>query len=342
MTDGVDWLRVPDAKRPERLLPVDPPSEVDGFRFAETSDGVEDDGTPRVSPERGRVTDAAERDRLLGYLAGGALVLETMRYGADRIDPTRQYAVQVAYRTDGLWVWPAAVEYYLRWHNVAPQPELRRRIVEHDYRAPAVPEEVVARAREATLTRSDILAERVKAYLEAHPEQQPGDAERFPPEVSEALVAMGWHRGRDVREQVDAWLADWVDDLADLPFERDGYPRYEPIPAALAVLYEFGGLYSLANGRGRTSAQVPFAVYPGRDDDLMRFAVDVQMLGDRIGQRVFQVGDVERRMGGLVVDELGRVFAVGPVELYLGKDIEEALTRMLVGIRAEELHEVGL
>jgi hypothetical protein len=47
-------------------------------------------------------------------------------------------------------------------------------------------------------------------------------------------------------------------------------------------------------------------------------------------------------MGGLAVDELGRVFAVGPVELFLGENIEEALTRMLRGIRAQELPEVGL
>jgi len=45
----------------------------------------------------------------------------------------------------------------------------------------------------------------------------------------------------------------------------------------------------------------------------------VQLLGDRIRQRVFQVGDIERRTGALVVDELGRVFAVGPVEHCLGE-----------------------
>ena len=68
----------------------------------------------------------------------------------------------------------------------------------------------------------------------------------------------------------------------------------------------------------------------------------MQLLGERIGQRVFQVGDIERRTGALVVDELGRVFAVGPVEHCLGENIEEALTRMLRGIRAQELPEVGL
>ncbi|HKT00950.1 MAG TPA: SUKH-3 domain-containing protein [Rugosimonospora sp.] len=339
MTDGVDWRRVPDAGRPERLLPVDPPDEVGGFRFARTDDGAEEDGGPLISPERGYVSDELERERLLGYLRQGASVLETMRAGADRFDPTRQYAVPVGYRTDGVWVWPAAVEYYLRWHRVAPEPEFRKWIAEHGYTVPAVPDDVVARARTATLERSDILQRRIAEYRAAHP--GPG-ADRFTSDIYEALRGLGWQPGRDVRDRVDPWLASWADDLAELPFERDGYPRYEPFPAALAVLYEFGGLYSLANDPGETSAKIPFAIYPGREDDLMQFAVVVQMLGDRIGQRVFQVGDVERGMGALVIDELGRVFAVGPVELYLGKDIGEALTRMLRGVRAEELHEVGL
>jgi len=93
------------------------------------------------------------------------------------------------------------------------------------------------------------------------------------PQVRQRLLGLGWTHGRDVREKVDAWLGDWVDELAALPFERDGYPRYEPFPAALKMLYEFGGLYSMSNGRGITSAQIPFSIYPGEYDDLMQFAV---------------------------------------------------------------------
>src|SRR5581483_7135214 len=122
-------------------------------------------------------------------------------------------------------------------------------------------------------------------------ELRPGDPDRFPPDVNQTLVGLGWRRGRDVRDRVDPWLERWTGELAALPFERDGCPRYEPFPAARKVLYEFGGLSSMDNGRGRTSAKVPFQIYPtGRDDDLRTFAVDVVMLGDRIGQRVFQIG----------------------------------------------------
>lgn len=54
------------------------------------------------------------------------------------------------------------------------------------------------------------------------------------------------------------------------------------------------------------------------------------------------VGEVEQGMGALVVDESGRVFLVGPVRLYAGANIDEALTRMLRGIRCEQLNEIGL
>jgi hypothetical protein len=165
----------------------------------------------------------------------------------------------------------------------------------------------------------------------------------FPADVRGALEGMGWVPGRDVSHRVSGWLARWVDDLAELRLEDDGYLPYGPIPAALAVLNEFGGLASLANGPGVTSAQIPFTIFPtGGADDLMQFVFEAAMLSERIGARVFQVGEVERTMGALVVDEQGRVFASGPVDLYLGKDIHEALTRMLQGVRAEQLSEIGL
>src|SRR5215467_12295859 len=296
MTDGVDWLRVPDAPRPD-IIPIEPPREIGGFRFARVDDGVGEDGQPRHFAGREQIEDAAERERLLGYLTGGSVVLATDWYGDDPIDPTRRYAIQNAYRTDGVWVWNAAVEYFLRWYHIQPEPEFHRWIADHGYRADPAPEEVVRRALAATEERQRVIG-RLVADFEAAERGAAGgdtaDAAPVPTDVRQRLEALGWRPGRDVSDQVSRWLAGWVDDLADLPFERDGYPRYEPIPAALAVLNEFGGLASRANGRGVTSAQIPFTIYPtGQGDDLMQFSTEVQMLGERVDARVFQVGNVE-------------------------------------------------
>jgi SUKH-3 immunity protein len=341
--EGLDWLRVPGAKRPETYLSIGEPAyRVGGFRFARTADDANDDGTPRVSPQRGFVTDPAQRERLVGYLTGGASVVPDGVRGADRIDPTRQFAVPASFRTDGIWVWAGSVEYYLRFHGVGLEPEFRDHIEGANYRCPPVEPGVVALALAAVDERAKGYRRMVEAYLAEHPEARPGEPDRFPAEVNDALLALGWQRGRDLGAQVDEWLSVRVPALAALPFERDGYPRYEPFPAAVAVMREFGGLTSLANGRGQTSAQVPFVIYPTQFDDLVDFAPDVQMLGELVGSRVFQVGEVERGMGALVVAEDGRVFLAGPIELYAGRNFDEALVRMLLGLRCEELDEVGL
>jgi len=337
MTDGVDWLRVPDAVR-QPPLPVEPPPDwINDFRFARTVDGIDEDGSPRVSPERGYVTDPDERERLLGYLGAGALVVDTLSRGPDLIDPTRQLAVPSWFRTDGLWIWPASVEYYLRWHNVAPEPELRQRIERHRYACPRVEPDVLAQARAATDNRAWLMQGRIDAYLAGHPEQQPGDPQRFPADVNDALLALGWRRGRDLGTEVDDWLTVRV---AALPSGPDG-PPYLPFPAAVAVMREFGGLTSLANGPGRTSAQVPFTIYPAPSDELAGYAPEVLRLGRVLNAQVFQVGEVEHGLGALVVDESGRVFLAGPAQLYAGRDIDEALTRMLTGLRCEPLVQAG-
>lgn len=336
--DGVDWIRVENPVR-QRPLPVEPPPDwINDFRFARTADGVDEEGAPVFSEARGYITDKAERDRLLGYLTAGPVVVDTLVRGPDLIDPTRQLAVPAWFRTDGLWVWPASVEYYLRWHKVAPEPELRERIARHGYVCPRVELDVVAAARAATDNRAWLIQGRVEAYLDAHPELRPGDPVRFPERVNDALLGMGWKRDRDLGAEVDQWLAPRV---AALPPDPDG-AAYEPIPAALAVMREFGGLASLANGPGQTSAQIPFVIYPAESDELAGYARLVRRLGQILNTRVFQVGEVEHGIGALVVDESGRVFLVGPTELYAGRNIDEALVRMLTGIRCEPLAEVDL
>ena len=41
-----------------------------------------------------------------------------------------------------------------------------------------------------------------------------------------------------------------------------------------------------------------------------------------------------------IIDEKGRIFAVGPAALHLGADIHEALERMIRGIRADSVYDI--
>ena len=338
-----DWLVVPGARNPP-LIPVDPPDTMGGFRFARTSDGAELDGTPTISAERGRVDVGPDRERLLGYLTSGALVAETDSRSADRFEPYRQHAVPARLRTDGIWIWPEASEYYLRWHGVAPEPDFRRHIVVNNFTCSPVPDDVVQAARAAAYNRSVVLAERIEAWKAARVPVDEASAARFSAAITRTLRGLGWWPGRDVATAVETFLIQQAPALAQLSARRRGFVPVEPVPAAMRVLREFGGLISVAYGSGKTSAQVPFRIFPtGRsDDELVTFADNVRMLTTRIGARAFQIGIIDRGMGGLVVDDTGRVFAVGPSPLYLGATFDEALVRMLEGIRAEELYEIGL
>ncbi|WP_026316453.1 hypothetical protein [Actinokineospora enzanensis] len=83
-------------------------------------DGLGTDGKPVPRPP----VPAAERSLVLAYLEDAPAVLAARSHDKDVYDPEREPAVPLVFRTDGLWVWPGAVPYYLREHDLAPDPEL--------------------------------------------------------------------------------------------------------------------------------------------------------------------------------------------------------------------------
>ncbi|MBO0867006.1 MAG: SUKH-3 domain-containing protein [Micromonosporaceae bacterium] len=335
--DDGDWQFVPDAE-PVRVIPAQLPAEVDGFRIPRPFDGVTEDRRPRISPERGYIRDPQERSRVLGYLRSGAQVVDTLVAGDDLLDPRRRFAVSANEYTDGTWIWGAGIHYYLHWHHVAPEPEFYRHIKAQHYACPPVPAEVVAGAQRA----SGKATEQYRAAYQAGARElgllREGDERRFPAEVNQRLLDIGWFAGRDVSDQVDPWLARWAEVLPSFRLQERGYPPYQPLPAATAVLREFGGLVSTDNGPGVTSAKIPFVIYPREGaDDLSRFVVDVAQLADRLGKRLFQVGELEDGTLALLVAEDGGVYATGAVELEFGATFDEALRHLLLGYHGEEI-----
>ncbi|MGH3391527.1 MAG: TNT domain-containing protein [Actinomadura sp.] len=105
------------------------------LRKARPFDGEGTDGRPYVSRPP---VDADERDRLLAYLEKAPIALAEDEFEADRLDPAGSRDVPMTFHTDGTWIWPGAVGYYLRHHDVAPEPDLVEHVRGSDYRVPDV------------------------------------------------------------------------------------------------------------------------------------------------------------------------------------------------------------
>jgi hypothetical protein len=83
-----------------------------------------------------------ERDRVSGYLENAPVVLTRPGSDPDLFDQSGATGIPREYRTDGSWVWPASVAYYLRTHGVAPERGLVEHIRAGDYRIPDVGQDV--------------------------------------------------------------------------------------------------------------------------------------------------------------------------------------------------------
>ncbi|WP_131736227.1 ferredoxin [Actinomadura roseirufa] len=103
------------------------------IRNAKLFDSLTPEGTPVV--DRAPVP-AEQREALLTYLEKCPIVLAAHSYQEDMIDPSLTPRVPLTFHTDGVWVWPGASAYYLRVHDVAPDPELVEHIRAVDFLVP--------------------------------------------------------------------------------------------------------------------------------------------------------------------------------------------------------------
>jgi hypothetical protein len=83
---------------------------------------------------------------ILGFLGGGGMVLQATILRPDRLDPERPRAVPLGYRSDGEWIWPLEMAYYLQQHDILPQERFREHMRESGYEAHEPPGEVLAAA----------------------------------------------------------------------------------------------------------------------------------------------------------------------------------------------------
>ncbi|MFC4004460.1 glycohydrolase toxin TNT-related protein [Prauserella oleivorans] len=126
-----DWLM-------RRMAGLGPERPGPRFRMARIFDGAGPTGPVINRPE----LDVEEQDRLLDYLDGAPVVVPGRGYDIDRLASTPESTVPIAFHSDGTWIWPAAVNYYLREYGVAPEPDLVQHIRANGFSIPDVPDPV--------------------------------------------------------------------------------------------------------------------------------------------------------------------------------------------------------
>jgi hypothetical protein len=129
------WL----AERSGLPAPAGTATRVPALRTAEVFDGSDASGSP--------VTDRPalppeERDRVLDYLERAPIVLAARSYDPDQLSEDRALSVPMTFHTDGSWIWPGAVGYYLRQHGVPPETELLSHIRRLGFQVPEVDEQL--------------------------------------------------------------------------------------------------------------------------------------------------------------------------------------------------------
>ncbi len=97
-------------------------------RLARAFDGADPEGGPFFHPDH-PLLDGPDGERVLAYLRGGELVLDTPGSLKDVLAEGHEAVVPAGFRSDGRWVWPDTVAYYLKRHRLAPDPELTAHVL---------------------------------------------------------------------------------------------------------------------------------------------------------------------------------------------------------------------
>ncbi|MBK9156422.1 MAG: SUKH-3 domain-containing protein [Chloracidobacterium sp.] len=144
--------------------------------------------------------------------------------------------------------------------------------------------------------------------------------ERFPPEVTEILTKCGWFEGRKVGdENIEFWRNErLISDGVDMP------------RAAKAVLKEFGGLTIISDGRGVDCARLSMEFDPSSGDGGQFLKNYVDSAGVKEFYPLGAYGDGD---GTFLIEPGGAVYADFQLDSPIGKNIDEALVKLLLGIR---------
>ncbi|MET0495080.1 MAG: SUKH-3 domain-containing protein [Actinoplanes sp.] len=157
--------------------------------------------------------------------------------------------------------------------------------------------------------------------------------DRFPPLVTQALVAAGWQPGTRDDEQAKT-LA-----LLLAGYATPDGQHHTIVPPAVEAWAEFAGLAVPAAEEGEEVAPSAFVL----DPLLARYSVATfAALAAAIGASLSPLGEEGGGTGLLAIDEEGRVFLCDHTgEWFLGQRLEEAITALVLGLQPRRVTEEG-
>ncbi|GAB2834291.1 SseB family protein [Lentzea nigeriaca] len=139
------WLAAGKIQQDGRTSALEPRQQDTQIELARAFDVIEDGKGIWYRPMIG----AREQVLLLRYLESAPVVLSSRGSAKDLFTGGEEEVVPLAFQTDGRWVWPASVAYYLREHQIPPSMALVDHIRQQRYELPVVAE--IAKARAAAL-----------------------------------------------------------------------------------------------------------------------------------------------------------------------------------------------
>jgi hypothetical protein len=90
------------------------------------------DEWPPVDDRRPRL-DEAEAAKVVGFLESGSIVLRRTKRIADPLSNSDALVVPMSIWTDGEWIWPDALTYFVKTHRIAPADDFMRYLGNRDF-----------------------------------------------------------------------------------------------------------------------------------------------------------------------------------------------------------------
>ncbi|XUL89049.1 hypothetical protein ACQ86D_22430 [Streptomyces galilaeus] len=232
--------------------------------------GGSGDGTAPSLRDAGRSSGEWDEDRLVAYLEASHEIYTAMGAERDVIADDVWITGAGSLVTDGTYVWPTELAYYVQRHHVALLPEFAAHIRARNYVSPEVPRE------QALAIFDECLGENARAAAEADATTARGFFTWYRPSFTRASA-------KDLIDQLSASGLFVEHPLTDnlFGFRDTAQGKREPLVGGTHTL-----LSALASEEYRN---VEFQGWMGQSESL---AVTVQRLDSNIQKLTFQITDI--------------------------------------------------